>query len=54
MTFLKCSIQGKKYGETSPDEVEKEVVVPTGEVVERENKKSDPVRKAIYTISESF
>ena len=36
MTFLKCSIQGVKYGELSPDDKEKEEVVATGEVLQRQ------------------
>jgi len=36
MTFLKCSIQGVKYGELSPDDKDKEEVVATGEVLQRQ------------------
>ena len=35
MTFLKCSINGTKYGETTSDDMEKEVVVSTGEELDK-------------------
>jgi len=38
MTFLKCSIQGNKYGETSPDDTNHSVNVATGEVLEEQSK----------------
>ena len=40
MTFLKCSIQGVRYGDISPNPTE-EVNVATGEVMEGEDKLED-------------
>ena len=41
MTFLKCSIQGVKYGEAIPEDKDKEIVVSTGEVLQ-EKKPDSP------------
>ena len=52
MTFLKCSIQGVKYGEAIPDDKDNEVVVATGEVLQ-EKKPESPSSVSLFGDSDS-
>ena len=51
MTFLKCSIQGVKYGEAIPDDKDREVVVATGEVLQEKKPESPTSVSLIGTVN---